>query len=103
MKRRDFLRASAAAPLLAALPPELTAHDGPHQERDANWDSGALRHLLPTVSDRQVLIKASFAKPLDAAPVLQLGTTKVTGTMTDTAGEFWQFHATNLEPGRAYT
>ncbi len=103
MKRRDFLRASAAAPLLAALPQELRAHDRPHAPA-GTWDGGALRHLLPTVSDTQILIKASFAEPLKTAPTLRVSSSqRVTGQMSDTNGEFWQFHATGLEPGRTYT
>ena len=60
MNRRDFLRTSAGAPLLAALPPELRAQ-ATLQRAGGFWDSGAVRHLLPTVSDTQLLIKASFA------------------------------------------
>src|SRR5256885_2184842 len=55
------------------------------------WDAGQLRHLLPTVSDSQILIKASFVRPLTAAPALRVGSTTVRGEMTDTAGECWQF------------
>ena len=102
MKRRDFLRATAAAPLLAALPPELRAQAS-LQASTGFWDPGALRHLLPTVSDTQILVKASFASSLTGAPTLRVGGQSVPGRMTDTRGEFWQFHAIGLEPGRAYT
>ena len=102
MNRRDFLRATAAAPLLAALPPELLAQTS-LQTPGGFWDQGAVRHLLPTVSDKQILIKASFAGPLGAPPLLLVDKQSTIGRMTDTNGEFWQFHATNLEPGRTYT
>ena len=67
------------------------------------WDAGRVRHLLPTVSDTRVLLKASFDGPLSVAPTLRIGATDVPGRMNDTAGEYWQFHATDLEPGRRYS
>lgn len=102
MKRRDFLRATAATPLLAALPQELFAQSAPRAAGGA-WDTGSLRHLIPVVSDTQILIKASFAAPLAAAPSLSVDNRLYTGTMTDTKGEHWQFHATGLQPARNHT
>ena len=72
-------------------------------EAAGNWDAGSLRHLLPAVSDTQILIKASFAAPLAGAPVLRVDNRTVTGTMTDTRGEHWQCHATGLKSARRYT
>lgn len=102
MKRRDFLRATAATPLLAALPQELFAQAATRAPGGA-WDAGSLRHLIPVVSDTQILIKASFAAPLATAPSLSVDNRLHTGTMTDTRGEHWQFHATGLQPARNYT
>lgn len=70
---------------------------------DRSWDAGQVRHLLPTVSDTRILIKASFAKPLGAAPSLRIGSSTVRGSMNDTEGSFWQFYATGLQPGRRYS
>lgn len=67
------------------------------------WDPGRLRHLLPTVSDTRLLIKASFAPLLTAPPTLRVGGITVRGRMNDTAGECWQFHAADLTPARRYT
>ena len=67
------------------------------------WDVGRVRHLLPTVSESRILLKASFDRPLSAAPTLRVGTTEIQGRMNDTAGECWQFHAADLEPGRRHT
>ena len=67
------------------------------------WDAGRVRHLLPTVSDSRILLKASFERPLSAAPTLRVGTTDIAGRMNDTAGECWQFHVTDLEPGRPHS
>ena len=65
-------------------------------------DSGVVRHLLPAVSDSRILIKASFAEPLGDAPTLQVDGTSVAGRMSDTRGEYWHFHATDLRPGRPH-
>ena len=107
MDRREFLAGSMGAGLLAALPADLLAQSGRAPNSQA-WDSGRVRHLLPTVSDTRVLLKASFTRPLSVAPRLRLegrgvaGRT-VVGRMNDTRGEFWQFYADGLEPGRRYT
>ena len=103
MKRRDFLRATATGPLLAALPAELRAQTSARASSSGAWNNGAVRHLLPTVSDTQILLKASFDTPLLQPPNLRVGTATLRGTMTDTKGEMWAFHATSLAPGRRYT
>ena len=107
MDRRHFLSMSAAGTLLAALPEEMLAQSPQAANRMAAsagsaWDRGQLLHLLPTVSDQEMLIKASFATPLAAAPMLRVGSLGVPGRMSDTRGEYWQFHAKGLEPGRRY-
>ena len=61
------------------------------------WRSGS----RPTDHDR-ILIKTSFKKPLDAAPILQVGDQRVSGLRSDTRGLFWQFHAADLKPGTSY-
>src|SRR5262249_41653493 len=100
--RRQFLRGSGLAAWSLAAPSDLLAQQsGPSTTAEA-WDAGAVRHVLPTVSDTKMLIKASFAEPLAEAPVLRVGDASVRGRMNDTRGEFWQFHATDLAPGRPY-
>jgi hypothetical protein len=101
MDRREFLVGNLGGALLAALPADAFAQRT-EPRPPANWDAGQLRHLLPTVSDRRMLIKASFARPLSAAPTLRVGSTPLRGTMNDTAGECWQFDAGDLVPGRRY-
>jgi hypothetical protein len=103
MRRRDFLRATSAGAFLAALPEALLAQTSTGQTASGSWDPGTVHHLLPTVSDTQILLKASFDAPLPQAPVLRVGRSAVPGRMTDTRGETWAFHATALEPGRRYT
>jgi hypothetical protein len=103
--RRDFLRGStiaAAASTFGLLVPgdAVPASTSPSSPR---WDAGRVRHLLPTVSDSRVLVKASFRSPLMEAPTLRIGNTTIRGRMTDTRGEFWQFYAVDLKPGRPYT
>jgi hypothetical protein len=102
MDRRDFLRAStAAAALWSTLPADLVAQPLATPVSTA-WDAGRVRHLLPTVSDTEILVKASFDAPLAAAPALGIGDLRVPGRVTDTRGEFWQFHAIGLAPGRRH-
>jgi hypothetical protein len=102
MNRRDFLSGSSGAALFTTLPGELLAQAA-NPPASSTWNAGALSHLLPTVSDSAILIKASFAEPLAAAPLLRVGATDITGRMTDTAGQFWQFLATGLPPGKKHT
>jgi hypothetical protein len=101
MNRREFLAGSMGASLLASLPADLFAQAGSPPRSEA-WDSGRVRHLLPTVSDTRMLIKVSFTRPLSSAPTLRVGAKTVRGRMNDTRGEFWQFHVDGLEPSRRY-
>src|SRR5882672_2429429 len=101
--RRDFLRASTAAALSAAVPADLFAQSETAQSSPgANWDSGSVRHLLPTVSDSRMLVKVSFTAPVEGEPRLRVGDLTVRGSMGDPRGEHWHFYATDLGPGRRY-
>jgi hypothetical protein len=101
--RRSFLRGTAAAGLLLNAHPDLVTGSARAATAAQNkWGAGSVRHILPSVSDSRMLIKASFAEPLSQAPTLQVGNKSVRGVMTDTRGEFWQFYATGLSPGRSY-
>src|SRR5258705_4983166 len=101
--RRDFLRASTAAALSAAVPADLFAQsETARSSPGTNWDSGSVRHLLPTVSDSRMLVKVSFTAPVEGEPRLRVGDLTVRGRMGDTRGEHWHFYATDLAPGRRY-
>lgn len=102
MDRREFLVGGFGATVLASLPADLFAGQGT-SPASPTWDGGQVRHLLPTVSDTSALIKASFTRPLTGAPSLRIGSTNVRGSMNDTKGEFWQFHADGLQAGRRYS
>jgi hypothetical protein len=67
-----------------------------------DWDQGRLVHLLPTVSHDRLLIKASFDRPLGAAPQLTVGTVRVHGQRNPGDGSFWQFDVAGLEPATSY-
>src|SRR4051812_31221988 len=99
INRRDFLSASSAAAFGFGVAAEAHAQT----QADTQWDAGNLRHLLPTVSDTRMLIKASFATPLDEAPILRVGDMGIRGQMTDTRGGYWSFSAAGLQPNRRYT
>src|SRR5438093_12688886 len=99
--RRTFLTGTMGSLVLASRSADLFAQRGAVPVA-VGWDAGQLRHLLPTVSDSQILIKASFVRPLTAAPALRVGSTTVRGEMTDTAGECWQFRVRGLRPAQSY-
>src|SRR5215213_7023499 len=101
LSRRDFLRSSTAAVLAPAMSMETFAQPA-LRPPSSGWDTGALRHVLPTVSDTRILLKASFNTPLSDAPRLRVGELTVEGQMTDTQGEHWSFFASDLAPNRPY-
>ena len=80
--RRDFVISVAASTLPGIISSGVA---GPATAataaslREDTWDQGRLAHLLPTVSHDRFLIKASFDRPLAAAPDLGVGTNRVRG------------------------
>jgi hypothetical protein len=100
--RRRFLAGAFGSTLLSQLPANLFATQGTPPPTDT-WDAGSVQHLLSTVSDTELLLKASFARPLTGAPTLRVGAASVRGRMNDTRGEFWQFRVGGLQPRTRYT
>ncbi len=107
--RRRFLANSAtgmAAALLGSWPLQQLAAQQAAPAAQDDWDSGIVRHLLPTVSDTRVLLKTSLRRPLATAPQLRIEgggvRRRVEGRMNDTLGEFWQFYAEDLTPEFEY-
>ena len=98
--RREFLRASTATALGFGLPGELYAQVRTDPPAAGQWDSGAVRHLIPTVSDTRMLIKASFNAALDGAPSLRIGDTSVRGRMGDKAGQHRHINLNELQNAR---
>ena len=109
MDRRSFLANSAggmAAALLNSWPIQaMAAQELPVTTAD-DWDSGAVRHLLPTVNDTRMLLKTSMQRPLSSSPQLRIegggSTRRIEGRMNDTSGVFWQFYAEDLTPAQSY-
>lgn len=107
--RRRFLAASArgaAAAWLGSWPWHSLLAQPSSGANAGDWNAGSVRHLLPTVSDHGLLLKASFARPLAGAPQLRIqsgsSSLRLTGMQTDTAGEFWQFYTEELSPATRY-
>lgn len=105
--RREFLGVGASAaigllPLGEATPVAAQTAAGGGIAAQPTWDDGELAHLLPTSSHDRILVKASFKKPLEGAPVLRVGDQRVVGERSDTRGSFWQFNAADLKPGTPY-
>jgi hypothetical protein len=105
--RRELLGAGAAT-ALGLLPfgglTKVAAQTAPTASSLvlSAWDDGELVHVLPTSSHNRILIKASFKKPLEAAPILRVGDQRISGVRSDTRGSFWQFHAGDLKAGTSY-
>src|SRR5439155_21316555 len=85
-----------------SAPADLRAQAANATAPASTWYAGAVRHLLPTVSDTRVLLKMSFNAPLAEAPTLRVNGTSVRGRMGDTRGEHWHFYATDLKAGRPH-
>src|SRR6202048_4058891 len=105
--RRELLGAGASAalglfPWAGTTPAFAQSSQASGAPSSVSWDDGELAHLLPTSSHDRILIKTSFKKPLDAAPILQVGDQRIAGLRSDTRGAFWQFHAGDLKPGTSY-
>lgn len=101
MFRRDFLRLFAGA-LSGVLPAGLSARLSEAANATEQWNAGHIAHLLPTVSDSEILIKASFDRKLSLPPELSVGDMRIAGRMSDTQGWMWQFRASGLRPGKQY-
>src|SRR6266581_468040 len=97
--RRRFLQGMTTLAAASALPGELRA-----QSKSAPaWNSGDLTHLLPTVSDERMLIKASFVRALAKPPRLLVDKRAASARRTDSSGEHWEFSIDGLQPARRYT
>ncbi len=109
IKRRDFLRGTVggmAGAIMSTWPLQQLAAQQAGDPVVDDWDSGILRHLLPAVNESRFLIKASFTRPLTGMPRLRIqngaSTHMADGYQNDTSGEFWQFHATDLQSNTEY-
>jgi hypothetical protein len=96
MERRDFL-AALAAPAL------FRPKTGTWQQSSDSWDQGSVLHLIPGVSDRRILLKASFRVRHAKPPVLRIARRSVIGRQTDSQGFFWSFDAEGLDASQEYT
>lgn len=100
MLRRNFLKLLGMVggfPILKAGASPASAATDEHR-----WRQGALRHVLPAVSDSEFLIKTSFVAPRLQPPSLIVGDKTISGRRTDTAGRFWEFRASSLEADCRY-
>jgi hypothetical protein len=89
--RRRFLADTFGATVLATLPASLLADVGVPPATSL-WDAGRVRHILPTVSDSEMLVKVSFEGPQKAAPRLSIGTVTIPGFFFK-----WNVNADGLE------
>jgi hypothetical protein len=97
MNRRFFLSISA---FLGSL--GMAAKAKTSDSAGDVWRSGQVLHILPSVSDTELLVKISLQNSLSQAPTLHVGKQLVRGEPTDSEGKFWQFHAKGLRPQTTY-
>ena len=98
MNRRIFLSISAFLGSFLGFP---SSAKNPSKNASP-WRSGNVAHILPTVSDSELLVKVSFKVGVTAPPILQVGKQSVRGEATDSEGKFWQFHAKGLQAQTSY-
>jgi len=98
MNRRSFLSVSAATASIFGF--ASAGHTGAAEP--GQWSQGEVLHILPTVSDTELLVKVSLSTAQSKPPRLQIGGRSIKGEQTDTHGFFWQFHATQLTPATGY-
>src|SRR5258708_24559656 len=97
--RRQFLQGMTTLAAASVVPEELRA-----QSKSAPlWNGGDLVHLLPTVNDERMLIKASFVRALAKPPRLLVDKRAASSRRTDGSGEHWEFTIDGLQPARRYT
>ena len=96
LSRRRFLELTAAGAAGLALPYRAAAD--PAASRAGEWDAGELAHLIPAANHERFRIKASFQRPLDAAPELRAGSRSTRGVRTDSQGRFWSFDLAGFDP-----
>ncbi len=101
--RRDVLKVSAAALGGAALSPLAQACGSDSSPPLSQQPTGELVHVLPTVSEHRILLKASFASPQSENPTLHIDGRRFDGLRTDSAGYFWLFDADGLPAGQHFT
>lgn len=69
----------------------------------ADWWAGDLKHILPTANHNRFLIKTSFERFREEAPLLAIDGRSVSGIKTDIDGRFWCFDVDGLTPGTCYS
>ncbi|WP_293484684.1 hypothetical protein [Phenylobacterium sp.] len=68
----------------------------------AEWRTGDVAHLLPTVSHDEILLKASLTRPARRSLTLRVDGRQIPGLRSDIAGRYWRFRASRLTPGRVH-
>ena len=71
------------------------------QHQYQNWNSGNVRHLLPSFDHEKILVKVSLHSPVNTL-LLKINNDEIIGKQNDPAGRFWQFYKEGLEPNSSY-
>src|SRR5437588_9276350 len=81
MNRREFVKGLGGVTTVAAGAAGAQPAADVATTLKESWGAGPVEHLLPTVNDRRLLLKASFARPLDAVSLV-VGRRRVDGQRT---------------------
>ena len=95
ISRRNLLKLSAAASATSLLGCST-------QAKSDGWDKGQLQHILPLASHNSFNIKVSFTEPQSGVKITLNGNHH-TGVQEDSAGRFFSFVITGLDPATQYT
>jgi len=100
MRRRAFLRDTAAA---AALAPLAWSCGDSGDDPAAPVDESAIAHILPTAAHDRLYLKVSLHAPPVADLELHVAGRRIASIPTASDGHFWAFDAQGLRPGRPQT
>ncbi len=70
--------------------------------KESIWNSGPLKHIIPTANHERFLIKISLQAPVTEPPKLRVGDKAVSGARTDVVGRCFQFDVNDLQPATEY-
>lgn len=100
--RREFLNRSGQATATAAALPYVLK-PGVADAARRPFRAGSVRHILPSVTHKRLLLKVSFHERQRAAPRLAVdGALRIRGRQTDSDSEHFTFDVKGLAPDREY-
>ncbi|GAL28424.1 hypothetical protein JCM19239_4864 [Vibrio variabilis] len=100
--RRNILKAAGIAAGSTIISGSLASSTMAQSLGSKQWNSGDVKHIIPTANADRFLIKVSFHHRQEKQPYLSISNRKVPGKQSDPIGRFWQFDVTDLKPDTEY-